>query len=342
MIIALGALFGVILKFQNHNGRSYDCVGANCADVSTTSGLPSNATMNSMMPEHDTTIATASTLGADCIPVGWNYKGDLITTDQPYFHLTVDHDSNVYVAHEKLKSLDKWSSQGTLLKRLYQYQFDIDTPLFFHLSSQSLYFCQVWNRSLHIFKITDDNWAPESVIGDIINKLGVNPSLNHCGGLYVNSAGDIFMLMTSSGAVYKWTVNSSSAILVVDGSKIDSVRYPTTNIVAFAVYEPDNTIYLLDRGASFQKTSNGSFVNVGYGFNRILKYSNGSELGETIIDGTPLHMFSNTKAVDVDAYTIAVDQTGYVILGELHRVSIWSPDGKFHSTIMNKYRIHES
>ncbi|CAF1207934.1 unnamed protein product [Adineta ricciae] len=203
MIITLGALFGVILKFQNHNGRPYDCVGANCADVSTTS---------------------ASTLGADCIPVGWNYKGDLITTDQPYVHLTVDHDSNVYVAHEKMKSLDKWSPQGTFLRQLYQ--------------------CQFWNRSLNIFKIIDDN--------------------------------------------------------------------------------------------------NGSLVSVEYDFNRILKYSNGSELGETIITGTLLRMFSHTKAVDIDAYTIAVDQTGYVILGELHRVSIWSPDGKFHSTIMNKHRIHES
>ncbi|CAF1562135.1 unnamed protein product, partial [Adineta ricciae] len=241
MIIALGVLFGVILQFQNHNGRSYECVGANCADVSTTAG-------------------------ADCIPVGWNYKGDLITTDRPYVHLTVDHDSNVYVAHRKGKSLDKWSPQ----------------------------------------------------------------------------AGDIFMLATPSGVVYKWTVNSSSAILVVDGNKIDSVRYPTTNIVAFAVYEPDNTIYLLDRGTRSWKSSNGSLVSVGYDFNRILKYSNGSELGETIIDGIPLHMFSHTKAVDVDAYTIAVDKTGYVISGELHRVSIWSPDGKFHSTVMNKYRIHES
>ena len=59
-----------------------------------------------------------------------------------------------------------------------------------------------------------------------------------------------------------------------------------------------------------------------------MKYTNGSELGVAIIDGKPVKMFPFTKVV--------------YILGEVNRISIWSPNGSFHGTVMNKYRIDES
>lgn len=191
-------------------------------------------------------------VGANCIPVGWNYKGDLITNDQLHIHLAVDDNSNVYVAHKTMKSLDKWSPQGTLLRRLYQSQFDIESPLFFHSPSQSLYFYHIWH------KITDDNGIPESVIENITTKPETSLHLYHCGSLYVNSAGDIFKIGIVSNTVYKWIVNSSSSIVVPNKSQTDSVRVPTTSIANFAIYESDNNIYLLDRRVQGQRRNESS------------------------------------------------------------------------------------
>ncbi|CAF4312094.1 unnamed protein product, partial [Adineta steineri] len=119
--------------------------------------------------------------------------------------------------------------------------------------------------------------------------------------------------------------NSSSPIIVADGNKTDLVGNPVPYPTDFAVDETNNIIYLLDTP-----------------YKRIFKYTNGSEIGITIVDGSPVQMFTSRLGVDIDPLAIAVDKTGYIILGEKDRITIWSSDGKFKGIAMQKYQDNRS
>ncbi len=231
----------------------------------------------------------------------------------------------MYIISYSQQSLDKWSPQGTLIKRLYAGEFYLPSPLFFHSPSQSLYFCYILKEKVGVFKITNENLLPINVIEQINPVVGMSSRTFNCNGLYVNSAGDIFVLDTLSHILLKWTVNSSSAIVIANGNKTDSVRYPVSFPYDFAIDEPNNIIYLLD-----------------IPYKRILKYINGSELGITIVDGLPIKMFVSKMPVDIDPYTIAVDKTGYIVLGEKDRITMWSSDGKFKAIAMTKYIVNQN
>ncbi|CAF1027716.1 unnamed protein product [Adineta steineri] len=222
--------------------------------------------------DYGTTNTTVSTR-IDCVPVGWNYKGDLIKNESSTTAFAVDDDLNVYTGSFYYKSLDKWSPH--------------------------------------------ENINPEPLMNGKI--------LLSCNELYVNSADDIFVLDTFTHVLRKWSVNSSSPIVVADGNKTDLVGNPVSYPTNFAVDETNNIIYLLDTP-----------------YKRIFKYTNGSEIGITIVDGSPVQMFASRMGVDIDPLAIAVDKTGYIILGEKDRITIWSSDGKFKGIAMQKYQDNRS
>ncbi|CAF3852353.1 unnamed protein product [Adineta steineri] len=221
MVMALGIIVGINIKLKDHTLKLNNCVGSNCTTFSATittvittapTDIESSAVTNliktaSTTLDYGTTNTTVSTR-IDCVPVGWNYKGDLIKNESSTTAFAVDDDLNVYTSHYYYKSLDKWSPH--------------------------------------------------------------------------------------------------------DGNKTDLVGNPVSYPTDFAVDETNNIIYLLDTP-----------------YKRIFKYTNRSEIGITIVDGSPVQMFASRMGVDIDPLAIAVDKTGYIILGEKDRITIWSSDGKF-------------
>ncbi|CAF0953601.1 unnamed protein product [Adineta steineri] len=338
MIMALGIIFGINIKLKDHALKLNNCVGSNCTTFSATTTVITTAPTDIESSAVTNLIKTASTTldygttnpavstRIDCVPVGWNYKGDLIKNESSTTAFAVDDDLNVYIGHYYYKSLDKWSPHGILIKRLYAGEFNIGTALFFHSPSQYLYFCYIRNETLGVFKITKENLMPINVIENINPEPLMNVMiLSSCKKLYVNSAGDIFVLDTFTRVLRKWSVNSSSPIIVADGNKTDLVGNPVPYPTDFAVDETNNIIYLLDTP-----------------YKRIFKYTNGSEIGITIVDGSPVQMFTSRLGVDIDPLAIAVDKTGYIILGEKDRITIWSSDGKFKGIAMQKYQDNRS
>ncbi|CAF3795947.1 unnamed protein product [Adineta steineri] len=322
MVMALGIIFGINIKLKDHALKLNNCVGSNCTTFSATTTVITTAPINIESSAVTNLIKTASTTldygttnttvltRVDCVPVGWNYKGDLIKNESSTTVFAVDDDLNVYTGHYYYKSLDKWSPHGILIKRLYAGEFNIGTALFFHSPSQYLYFCYIRNETLGVFKITKENLMPINVIENINPEPLMNVMiLSSCKKLYVNSAGDIFVLDTFTRVLRKWSVNSSSPIIVADGNKTDLVGNPVPYPTDFAVDETNNIIYLLDTP-----------------YKRIFKYTNRSEIGITIVDGSPVQMFASRMGVDIDPLAIAVDKTGYIILGEKDRITIWSSD----------------
>ncbi|UJR18535.1 hypothetical protein I4U23_005442 [Adineta vaga] len=325
MIVASGVILGINFKLKDQNRSSYNCIDHdNCTNFITTT-IALRKTSIQPITNLINTISTTISTPIDCVPVGWDYRGHVITSDHPLINFAVDDDLNMYVVNQMYQSLDKWSYQGTLIKRLYSQQFDTYSPLFFHSPSQSLYFCNEFKGELGVFKITNENPIPINVIKNMTNELGMSLHSSSCTRLYVNSPGDIFMLDMVSHIIRKWTVNSSSAIVAANGNKTDSIRYPYAIPNDFTVDEVNNIIYLVD-----------------VGFPRILKYINGLERGITFIDGTPNEIFSSVKSIDINAFTIALDKTGYIIVGEKDKITIWSSDGKFNGIAMNKYQFNNS
>lgn len=135
-------------------------------------------------------------------------------------------------------------------------------------------------------------------------------------GLYVDTVGNIFVLDSISGDVYKCEVNSTTFVLAADGHRYDSIYDPTPISETFAVDEVNKRIYILDQAQA-----------------RVIKYFNGSLMGITVIDGSSENVFSDQQVKRPRPRLISVDKTGNILVAEENEISIWTPNGKFHKPV---------
>jgi hypothetical protein len=61
---------------------------------------------------------------------------------------------------------------------------------------------------------------------------------------------------------------------------------------------------------------------------------NGLKTGMTIIDKSLREMFSEKQSEHTTFWSMLVDRTGNILIGEQNKISIWTPDGKFHKTVL--------
>ena len=226
----------------------------------------------------------------------------------------------MYVVNQDLKSLDIWSTYGQLISRLFERNFDTASPLFFHSPSQSLYFAYTWHRESSIFKLHINSTKPVQVINDTMLNANGWVIGSRCGGIYVNSINEIFVFFTYNGKLMKWTVNETRGILVADGHRYDSTTTTSDVFQQAVIDERNHLIYILD----------------GIG-PRLLKYVNGSLIGTAVFDPIEKEIFSNVKFEYLNFHSIIVDQTGYFLLGESDKISMWTSDGKFNVTVIQNY-----
>jgi hypothetical protein len=183
-----------------------------------------------------------------------------------------------------------------------------------------LYFCHTWQGELGIYKFHGGDSKPINIFNKNMTGIGPNRVGIGCYGLYVNSIGDLFVFFSPTANVFKWGVNNNSGILVADGHKFDSTISRSGSVDVFAMDEINNLIYILDRVGP-----------------RILKYNHNSPIGTAIFDGSPKEIFSNVPPTHMSAWALIVDKTGYVLLGEIDKITMWTPDGKFHVTVLKDY-----
>ena len=237
--------------------------------------------------------------------------------------LAVDNDFNVYVWNNiNTPGLQKWSSDGKEVVEILPKEISRLDRLFFHFSTQSLYFCGKWNGTEGVFKLINGSSTPIRINTDKRVDPYVFTSLG-CVGLYVNSAGDLYVLSFNSDGVLKWTINGAPGEKVADSLHFDSAFNWFVSPNNMAVDEPNNIIYL----------STGSIV---------IKYSNNSLFGKTIIKSTDAApIYPDETAVFFYINSILVDRTGYILISEHNKISMWATDGQFKGVILNKYRSVE-
>jgi hypothetical protein len=221
--------------------------------------------------------------------------------------LAVDNDFNVYTVTTDLHTLQKWPPGAAKPINLFEGRFPI-SPLFYHSLSRSLYFFYVIQNNPSVYKLVDDSSTPVNAInvkgqGVDLDQLGTT-----CTGLYVNSAGDIFVLDKIFNRVVKWAVNATSGILVADGTVVGSNRW--SYVTALYVDEINDALYVLDQNSG----------------NRILKYANGSTNGMVAFGGGPKKFFSDVIAEYMSPLSVLVDKMGNVLVGELSKITKWTSD----------------
>ena len=258
-----------------------------------------------------------------CFPVAWESVGDLIIAGN-FRNLAVDGDFNIYVPNGRGESLEKWSISGQLIRRYFEGSFYRSTVLFFHLPSQSLYFCYTWEGDTGVYKLGINQSKPINVLNNTMSGIGQYRIQADCVGLYVNSIGDIFLLFRT-GNLIKWPINTLTGVLVADGHE----AYPTISqggvMAALAIDEINSIVYLLDVIGP-----------------RVLKYSNSSTIGTVISDfTTKQEIFSDAHATDEFGRDLIVDKTGNIILATSEKISLLTPDGKFKVTLLLEYQTPE-
>jgi hypothetical protein len=214
-----------------------------------------------------------------------------------------------------LQALQKWPPGADKPINLFEGRFQT-SPLFYHSLSRSLYFCYVLQDNPGVYKLVDDSSTPVNVI----NSKGKGSNLDQLGttytGLYVNSAGDIFVLDATNDRVVKWTMNAKSGVLVAGGGGRGSGSKQLSSPLGLFVDEINDAIYVVD------------VTN-----KRIQKYSNGSANGMTVFGGGPNKIFSDVMTVYMDPLSVIVDKMGNILVGEVFKITKWTPDIKSSVTV---------
>jgi hypothetical protein len=257
-----------------------------------------------------------------CFPVAWESVGDVILVDGVIRNFAVDTDFNIYFPNTFSNSLEKWSFSGQLIRRYFEGSFYMSNVLFFHLPSQSLYFCYTWEGDTGVYKLGINQSKPVNVLNNTMPGIGQYRIEYGYDGLYVNSIGDIFVLFRT-GNVIKWPVNNPTGVLVADGYKSYSTTGRPGSMSALAVDEIGTILYLLDEIGP-----------------RVFKYSNGSTIGTVITDlTTKQEIFSDVAPIHEYSRDLIADRTGNIILATTEKVSLLTPDGKFNVTLLFEYRM---
>ena len=255
----------------------------------------------------------------DCFATGWNPIGEvLIKTSDIFSGFAVDNDFNMYFVNLNLDTLQKWSPDTKKTINLFEKRF-LNSAIFYHSLSRSLYFFYVYKDNPGIYKLVDDSSVPVNVI----NTSGKGSALNQfgavCAGLYVNSVGDIFVLDILNYRVVKWAANAISGTLVASGDIYgsDLTQFPASS--ALTVDEINDVIYMVD-----------------FSHNSIIKYTNGSTNGVTVLGGGPKEVFSDVMSEYVMPISVLLDKMGNLLVGERNKITKWTSDIKSSVTIIGQ------
>jgi hypothetical protein len=232
----------------------------------------------------------------------------------------VDNEFNIYTKNSQSRALQKWLPGAETPINLFEERF-ANSPLFYHSMSRSLYFFYTLQQNPGVYKLVDESLTPVIVINSDGQGSDLNKLSNSCTGLYVNSAGDIFILDRVYNRIVKWMVNATSGILVVNTRGSDSNTYSIPS--AFVVDEINNVIYVL-------YTSNYCIV----------KFTNGSANGVTIFGGGPNRIFSDVVSEYTIPQSVLVDKMGNILVGEVAKITKWTPDIKFNVIVADIKNIN--
>jgi hypothetical protein len=229
----------------------------------------------------------------------------------------VDDDFNIYTAGYNLGALQKWLPGAKKPTNLFEGRFQYG-PIFYHSSTRSLYFFYIFKDNPGVYKISviDTNSKPENVFSASGKGSRLNQLNTECRGLYVTSAGDIFVLDQGNYRVVKWSANATSGVLVAGGNSKGSGSDQLMHSSDLFVDEINNVLYVVD-------SSN----------HRVLKYTDGSPNGTIILGGGPNTLFSKVMSEYVDAFSILVDKMGNILIGEASKITKWTPDIKSHVVV---------
>ncbi|CAF1173813.1 unnamed protein product [Adineta steineri] len=198
-----------------------------------------------------------------CAATRWNPVGKKLVKIEHASSIAVDNDFNVYVANWDTHTLQKWFSDTNELINLFEEQFP-ETPIFYHSLTRSLYFFYVYKDIPGVFKLVNGNSAPVNVFSSNGRGWNLDQLDSSCKGLYVNAAGDIFVLDQGRHRIVKWVVNATSGVLVAgrkeDESNSDQLEFPS----GMYVDEINNSVYVITdmMGRRIKRFSNGSVYGV--------------------------------------------------------------------------------
>jgi hypothetical protein len=232
--------------------------------------------------------------------------------------LAVDNSLNIYTLNYTSTTLEKWLPGAEKPINLFEGRFQ-SSPIFYHLSSRSLYIFYVLNNKPSVYRLVDGSSIPMNVInvngkGSELNQLGTS-----CAGLYVNSASHIFVLDYDNDRVVKWTLNATSGVLVANGSRDGSISYRTAGLVALCVDEINNALYVVDQSRRI-----------------VIKYTNDSVNGVIVFGGGPTTVFSDILSEYLQPISVLVDRMGNILVGEVNRITKWTPDRKSYVVVTSR------
>jgi len=222
----------------------------------------------------------------------------------------VDNDFNIYILDYTLQTLQKWLPGAEKPISLFEGHFPTN-PIFYHSSSSSLYFFYKLKGNPGVYKLVNDS----TILVNVINVNGRGSALNQleslCTGLYVTSAGDIFVSDYINYRVVKWAINGTSGVLVASGNGDGVASNQRWQPSGVFVDEINNVVYVMDGSNK-----------------RILRFTNGSTNGVTVIGGGPRTLFSDVLSEYVEPISMVLDKMGNILVSEPSRITKWTPDFK--------------
>ncbi|CAF3654495.1 unnamed protein product [Adineta steineri] len=255
----------------------------------------------------------------NCAATRWNPVGKKLVKIEHASSLAVDNDFNVYVANWDTHTLQKWSPGTNELINLFEEQFP-ETPIFYHSLTRSLYFFYVYKDIPGVFKLVNGNSAPVNVFSSNGRGWNLDQLDSSCKGLYVNAAGDIFVLDQGRHRIVKWVVNATSGVLVAgrkeDESNSDQLEFPS----GLYVDEINNSVYVITDMMG----------------RRIKRFSNGSVYGVSVFGGGPSKYLSEIKSEYVEPLSMIVDKMGNILVGENSKITRWTSDIKYNGIILGE------
>jgi hypothetical protein len=219
----------------------------------------------------------------NCFVTSWNPVGEIMIKIDRLSTFAVDNDFNIYTSNWNSHTLQKWSAGVDKPINLFKGQFP-ESPIFYHSLSRSLYFFYVFNNNPGIYKLVDGSSIPVNVVNASGNGWRLGQLDTSCRGLYVNSAGDIFLLDGNHNRVVKWLVNATSGIHVAGRNENGS--------------GPDNLAFA--SGLSVDEVNDAVYVLTDLRFRRITKYTNGSLDGLSVFGGGPTKFLSDVLSEYVE------------------------------------------
>lgn len=256
------------------------------------------------------------TLEVNCFPTSWNATAEF--TAKVGFTTTtiaVDNDFNIYTINRETWALQKWIRSSNTTISLFSGQLSY-TPLFYQLSTDSLYFHYTYKGRPGIYKLVNGSSTPIQVFSASGQGRGLDGLSISCGGLYVNSKGDIFVLDAGYRRLTRWKEHGTSGVRIIgyeDGE--DSLQFGSAR--GLVVDEITNQFYIIIDHLSI-----------------ILRYSEGDINGTVVFGGGPKQFLSTVLSEYLVPRFFLIDKMGHILVAEGNRITRWTPNLEYQGTVV--------